>query len=149
MKKLKLNLILQLLKKDFLFHKDKKQFYILEYDFVIKTIKQFLRLNLLVGLPIYIVSKEKKQNIILKKYLINFLKIYDIRIVEYPILTKESICIILNTNIKNFQSNNLYFKFDTSNEQIGFNFYKIFVDLNSVKKLLFIVVLLRRVYEKI
>jgi len=149
MKKLKLNLILQLIKKDFLFHNNKKQFFIFEYDFVIKSIKQFLRLNLLVGLPIYIVSKEKKQNILLKKYLIDFLKIYDIRIVEYPILTKESICIILNSNIKNFQSNNLYFKFDMCNEQIGFNFYKIFVDLNNVKKLLFIIVLLRRVYEKI
>lgn len=149
MKKLKLNLALNLLKKDFLIHKSKKSFFILNYDFIIKSIKQFIRLRFLIGLPIYIVSKEKRQNIILKRYLYHFLLKHDIKIVEYPVLTKESVCIFLNSQLPNHKNLTLDFKLDSLKEQTEFNFYKIFVDLSNLKKLLFIIILLRRIYEKI
>jgi len=148
MKKIKLNLILNLLKKDFLFHRHKKLFLVLNYDFVIKSLKQLLKLKFLSDLPIYIVSKEKKQNIMLKKFLITYLKAPNIHIVDHQILTKESINIILSSKTICYQTNNIYFKFDDYTEQTNFNFYKIFVDLSNIKKLLFLIVILRRVYEK-
>ena len=128
MKKLNFGLLLNLLKKDFLFYKNKKSFFVLNYDFILKTIKQFLRLKILASLPVYIVSKEKKLNIFLKKYLIEYLKIDNIKIVDNQILGKESIFIFIDSSSKNlrFKKNNLYFKFDNRLELVGFNSYKIF-----------------------
>ena len=99
MKQNQFYLIESLLKKDFFLITKKKSFFLIDYDFSLKTIKQLLKLKN-IFLPIFLITNNKQHSYLLNKYILKFnLKNRVFVSSNDKIPSREAVLILLDNNI--------------------------------------------------
>lgn len=150
MKKITNILLSDLLKKNFFLIKNKKNFFLKDYYFILQNIKQFLRLKNL-DVPIYIFTQNKQNILILKHYFLKKRFSQNIFIVDnYMLNIKNSIVIFLSTSKTNcrIKNDNLVFFVNCFDETNSYNNYKLFFNIQNLTEFIIFISLVRKVIKK-
>jgi|APCry1669193181_1035450.scaffolds.fasta_scaffold00425_24 hypothetical protein len=150
MKQNQFYLIESLLKKDFFLITKKKSFFLIDYDFSLKTIKQLLKLKN-IFLPIFLITNNKQHSYLLNKYILKFnLKNRVFVSSNDKIPSREAVLILLDNNIyvkDILKENKLNFMLSTIQYKTKIIYYNICIEIENNINLVILLLLIKTFYK--